>query len=85
MDSPPCGGITETEQLQLDAVRQGALPRLHSLAAGVDRDRDAFTASPTLPGSSGVMEEHVNRIKMFKRQMFGRAGLVRLGKRVLMS
>lgn len=56
----------------LDAVRQNDLPSLHTLAAGIDRDRDAVIAGLTLPWSSGVMEGHVNRIKMLKRQMFGR-------------
>lgn len=69
----------------LDAVRQDNLPSLHTLAAGIDRDRDAVTAGLTLPWSSGVVEGHVNRIKMLKRQMFGRAGFALLRKRVLMS
>ncbi|GCB43966.1 hypothetical protein [Streptomyces sp. NL15-2K] len=56
---------------RLDAVRQDDLPSLHTLAAGIDRD--AVIAGLTLPWSSGVVEGHVNRIKMLKRQMFGRA------------
>ncbi len=69
----------------LDAVRQDNLPSLHALAAGIDRDRDAVVAGLTLPWNSGVVEGHVNRIKMLKRQMFGRAGFALLRKRVLMS
>lgn len=69
----------------LDAVRQDDLPSLHTLAAGIDRDRDAVTAGLTLPWSSGVVEGHVNRIKMLKRQMFGRAGFALLRKRVLLA
>ena len=57
----------------LDAVRQDDLPSLHTLAAGLERDCEAVIASLTLPWNSGVVEGHVNRIKMFKRQMFGRA------------
>ncbi|MFE9882498.1 ISL3 family transposase [Streptomyces sp. NPDC005784] len=68
----------------LDAVRQDDLPSLHTLAAGIDRDRDAVIAGLTLPWSSGVVEGHVNRIKMLKRQMFGRAGFELLRKRVLL-
>lgn len=48
----------------LDAVRQDGLPRLHALAAGIDRDLDAVTAGLTLPWSSGAVEGHVNRMKM---------------------
>ncbi|GAA2286593.1 ISL3 family transposase [Streptomyces atrovirens] len=68
----------------LDAVRQNDLPSLHSLTAGIDRDRAAVIAGLTLPWSSGVVEGHVNRIKMLKRQMFGRAGFDLLRKRVLL-
>ncbi|MFD5343300.1 transposase [Streptomyces anulatus] len=68
----------------LDAVRQEDLPTLHTLAAGIDRDRDAVIASLTLPWNSGVVEGHVNRIKMLKRQMFGRAGFALLRKQVLL-
>lgn len=68
----------------LDAVRNDNLPGLHTLAAGIDRDRDAVIAGLTLPRNSGVVEGHVNRIKMLKRQMFGRAGFLLLRKRVLL-
>nr|WP_234432493.1 transposase [Streptomyces sp. NRRL S-378] len=69
----------------LDAVRQDELPSLHTLAAGIDRDRDAVIAGLTLLWNSGVVEGHVNRIKMLKRQMFGRAGFRLLRKRVLLA
>ncbi|WP_434099949.1 ISL3 family transposase [Streptomyces viridosporus] len=68
----------------LDAVRHDDLPSLHTLAAGIDRDRDAVIAGLTLPWNSGPVEGHVNRIKMLKRQMFGRAGFSLLRKRVLL-
>ncbi len=85
--SRPCSPSAGGECLPdwLDAVRQDGLPSLHALAAGIDRDRDAVTAGLTLPWSSGVVEGNVNRIKMLKRQMFGRAGFALLRKRVLMS
>ncbi|PWS48852.1 hypothetical protein DLE01_25600 [Streptomyces sp. FT05W] len=38
-----------------------------------------------MPWSSGVVEGHVNRIKMLKRQMFGRASFHLLRKRVLLA
>ncbi|WP_461025675.1 ISL3 family transposase [Streptomyces sparsus] len=69
----------------LDAVRRDDLPSLHTLAAGINRDRDAVIAGLTLPWSSGVVEGHVNRIKMLKRQMFGQAGFALLRKRVLLA
>jgi transposase len=36
-----------------------------------------------LPWSNGPVEGHVNRLKMLKRQMFGRATLDRLSRRFL--
>jgi transposase len=69
----------------LDAVRQDDLPSLHTLAVGIDRDLDAVIAGLTLPWSSGAVEGLVKRIKMLKRQMFGRAGFALLRKRVLLA
>jgi transposase len=60
-------------------------PFLHSFAAGIRRDLDAVTAGLTLPWSSGPVEGSVNRIKMIKRQMYGRAGFDLLRKRVLLA
>lgn len=54
-------------------------------ANGIDRDRDAVIADLTLPWNSGSVEGHVNRIKMLRRQMFGRADLALLRKRVLLA
>jgi transposase len=36
-----------------------------------------------LPWSNGPVEGHINRLKMLKRQMFGRATLDRLSRRFL--
>lgn len=44
----------------------------------------AVTAGLALPCNSGTMEGNVNKIKMIKRQMFGRAGFALLRKRVLL-
>ncbi|MGW0198989.1 ISL3 family transposase [Nonomuraea sp. NPDC003201] len=59
------------------------LPGLNSFVRGVERDRAAVTAGLPLPWNSGPVEGHVNRIKMLKRQMFGRANFDRLRRRVL--
>ncbi|MBG0569351.1 transposase, partial [Actinoplanes sp. NEAU-A11] len=40
-----------------------------SFTAGLRRDHDAVVNGLTMPYSSGVVEGHVNRIKMIKRQM----------------
>ncbi|WUA11886.1 transposase [Nocardia sp. NBC_01377] len=52
---------------------------------GLRRNQDAVTAGLTMHWSSGTVEGHVNRIKMLKRQMFGRAKLDLLRKRILLS
>ncbi|GGP78241.1 ISL3 family transposase [Streptomyces abikoensis] len=69
----------------IKAVRADDLPSLHTFANGLERDLAAVTAGLTLPWSSGVVEGHVNRIKMIKRQMYGRAGFGLLRKRVLLA
>jgi transposase len=59
-------------------------PQLHSFANGIRRDQQAVTAGLALPYSSAAMEGNVNKIKMIKRQMYGRAGFALLRKRVLL-
>ncbi|MFD5126900.1 ISL3 family transposase [Streptomyces olindensis] len=77
----------EGEQIAewIAAVREDDLPSLHTFASGLERDLDAVTAGLSTPWNSGVVEGHVNRIKMLKRQMFGRAGFTLLRKRVLLA
>jgi transposase len=65
------------------AVRQDTLRELHSFVSGIEQDYDAVLAALTQPYSSGVVEGHVNRIKMLKRQMYGRANFDLLRARVL--
>ena len=60
-------------------------PDLHSFAIGIRRDHDAVTAGLTLPYSSGKVEGNVNRLKAIKRQMYGRAKLDLLRKRVILA
>lgn len=52
---------------------------------GLEQDPDAVTNGLTMPWSSGSVEGRVNHIKMMKRQMFGRARLALLRKRVLLT
>ena len=66
-------------------ARDAALPGISSFAKGLEQDLEAVTNGLTLPWSSGPVEGRVNHIKMIKRQMFGRAGLSLLRKRVLLT
>ena len=63
------------------------LPGISSFAKGLKQDLDAVTNGLTMPWSSGPVEGRVNHItfKMIKRQMFGRAGLPLLRKRILLT
>jgi transposase len=68
-----------------DAVTNAGLPALQPFITGIARDHDAVLNGLTLPYSSGPVEGHVNRIKMLKRQMYGRASFDLLRKRVLLT
>ncbi|MFB6508013.1 transposase [Streptomyces sp. NPDC056410] len=61
------------------------MPGLQRFAQHLERDIDAVVAGLSQPWNSGVAEGHVNRIKMLKRQMYGRAGFDLLRKRVLLA
>ena len=67
------------------AAREAGLPAIASFARGLEQDLDAVTNGLTMRWGSGPVEGRVNHIKMVKRQMFGRAGLPLLRKRVLLT
>jgi transposase len=67
------------------AVELDDLPHLHSFTRGIRRDQPAVTNGLTLAHSSGAVEGNVCRVKALKRQMFGRANLDLLRKRILLS
>ncbi|MFG1807813.1 hypothetical protein [Streptomyces sp. NPDC049040] len=76
---------------ELRALFRRAAPRSRSappdterFARHLEHDLDAVTAGISQPWNSGVVEGHVKRIKMLKRQMFSRAGFELLRKRVLL-
>lgn len=60
-----------------------SFPEIRGFAAGLLNDFDAVRAGLTQPWSSGAVEGNVNRVKMIKRQMYGRAKLDLLRKRIL--
>ncbi len=68
----------------LTAVEADDQPQLHSFANGIRRDQQAVTAGLALPYSSAAMEGNASKIKMIKRQMYGRAGFALLRKRVIL-
>ncbi len=60
-------------------------PALRSFVTGLRADQDAVTNGLSLQWNSGSVEGHVNRIKMLKRQMYGRANPDLLRRRVLLA
>jgi transposase len=73
------------EQLDgwLEQAEQSGLAPLVSFATGVRRDYAAVKAGVTLEYSNGPTEGHINRLKMVKRQMYGRAKLDLLKQRLI--
>ncbi|HVB42945.1 MAG TPA: ISL3 family transposase [Streptosporangiaceae bacterium] len=68
----------------LAAVEADDQPGLRSFATGIRNDKEAVLNGLTLPYNSGRVEGTVNKIKMIKRQMYGRAGFSLLRKRVIL-
>jgi transposase len=82
------GGILRERQGEwLDAWIETActcaVAALHGFATGLRADYAAVKAGLTLEWSNGQTEGQINRLKMLKRQMYGRAGFDLLRQRVL--
>lgn len=59
------------------------VPELRSFAEGIRRDRAAVLAALTYEWSQGQVEGQIHRLKLLKRQSYGRAGFDLLRHRVL--
>jgi transposase len=60
-------------------------PELKGFSRNLRRDWDAVQAGLTKAWNSGSVEGHVNKLKVINRQMYGRARLDLLRKRVLLA
>ena len=67
----------------LAQVERSELPELQSFASGIEKDKDAVRAGLTWWINNGVVEGHVTKLKLIKRQGYGKAGFPLLRKRVL--
>jgi transposase len=67
----------------LQRVEDQGVSELKSFAQGLKRDYDAVKAGLTLEWSQGAVEGHVHRLKLLKRQAYGRASFQMLRKRLL--
>ena len=75
------------EQLDpwLARAADSSLTPLQRFAKGIRDDYEAVKAGVTLPWSNGPVEGQMNRLKMLKRQMFGRARFDLLQRRFLLA
>ncbi len=64
-------------------VGKSRISPLMGFAKGIKQDLAAVTNALSLPWSNGQTEGQVNRLKLIKRQMYGRANFDLLRKRVL--
>lgn len=57
----------------LEDAKKSGLEALKQSARGIKQDLTAVTNALSLPWSNGQTEGQVNRLKLIKRQMYGRA------------
>jgi transposase len=69
----------------VDEATAASLPALASFARGLREDWAAVVAGFSLNWSNGPVEGAVNRLKMIKRQMYGRANFDLLRRRVMLA
>jgi transposase len=67
----------------LAQVASSKLPELQSFGASIEKDKDAVRAGLTWWINNGMVEGHVTKLKLIKRQGYGKAGFPLLRKRVL--
>lgn len=67
----------------LQACENSKIPEFMNLAAGMKKDKDAIKAALSSQWSNGQTEGQVNRLKLLKRQMYGRANFDLLSLRFL--
>lgn len=79
--------LRQRHPAQLDSwlarAAQSPIEALQRFAAGLQEDYAAVKAGVTLPWSTSPVAGHINRLKMLKRQMCGRAHLDLLRRRFL--
>ncbi len=79
--------VRKREGYRLDAwlgrIQASDLAELQSFASGVEKDKEAVKAGLSWSINNGMVEGHVTKLKLNKRQGYGRAGFPLLRKRVL--
>jgi transposase len=67
----------------MEKVQASGFPFLAQFARALGRDLEAVQLAITTPWSNGLLEGHINRLKVIKRQMYGWAKFELLKARVL--
>ena len=79
--------VHKREGARLDAwlaqATESGRASLQSFACGIEKDKDAVKAGLTWSINNSMVEGHVTKLKLIKRQGYGRAGFPLLRKRVL--
>ena len=76
---------TDSDALKAWLISRAAteIPELKRFVAGIERDYEAVAAAVEQHWSNGQVEGQVHRLKLLKRQMYGRGGFLLLRRRVL--
>jgi transposase len=69
----------------LAAAETSTVAAIRTFAAGIRRDYAAIAAALALPWSSGQVEGQVNKVKLRKREMYGKGNFDLLRRRVLLA
>lgn len=81
--------VRQRDPKQLDRwfekASSSSLTQFQRFAKSLKEDYAAVKAGATLAVSNGQVEGQINRLKMLKRQMYGRAGLDLLSRRFLLT
>jgi transposase len=75
----------EALETWLGDARACGVPAVETFAAGLEQDGAAVRAAFTTPWSNGQTEGRITRLKLLKRQMYGRADLDLLRRRMLLA
>lgn len=67
----------------LEKLAESQIPLMINLAQRIRKDYDAIKAALSMEWSNGQVEGQVNRLKLIKRQMYGRGGFELLKRKVL--
>lgn len=67
------GRLGEKLDIWLKAATESGVLAMENFASGIEKDKAAVAAAIRLEWSNGQVEGQVNRLKLRKRQLYGRA------------